>query len=173
MTRQIRVLIVATVLLASLGLSLYFWGRMPEVVPVHFNGAGQADNFGSRASMLILFPAVEVFLSALYLFAVFMVQRPVSWQKRVRRPVSEDDMEKIKLRGAGLLDWTLVVCMGLFLEVQLESFMVATQAAEKLSRVPMILIGLMMAGALYHVVQMFALQYRIIKKMRSGPPGAV
>lgn len=43
---------------------LVFWGRIPDQIPGHYNGAGKIDRWGSKLELLIL-PVVSVFL---YLF---------------------------------------------------------------------------------------------------------
>ncbi|MGM9950549.1 MAG: DUF1648 domain-containing protein [Lysinibacillus sp.] len=36
------------------------WGDMPDIVPTHFNGAGEADGWGSKFTLLIL-PSIAIF----------------------------------------------------------------------------------------------------------------
>lgn len=40
------------------------WGSLPDTVPTHFNGAGDADGWGSKFTLLIL-PVIAIFLHIL------------------------------------------------------------------------------------------------------------
>ena len=52
-------------ILAGMFLGLFvFWGRIPDQIPGHYNGAGEIDRWGSKFELLIL-PVVGVFM---YLF---------------------------------------------------------------------------------------------------------
>ena len=170
MSKQARVLIASFLLLSSLGLTMYFWNQLPECVPDHFNASGQADGYGSKKFLLMLFPGMEAFFCGLYAFALFTVQRPIYWKKRMRKPISELNLEKIKTRGVKILDWTMIFCMILFLDIQMESYMVATKAAQKLSNLPMGIMALMFAGAFYNIIRLFILQFQIIKEVRNAQP---
>ncbi len=45
----------AVLLLLSLWmLVLYAWLTLPAIIPIHFNGMGKADGFGSKATLLLL-----------------------------------------------------------------------------------------------------------------------
>jgi uncharacterized membrane protein len=170
MLKQARVIIASILLISSLGLTMLFWDRLPDSVANHFNAAGQADGYGPKKFMLLLFPGVEAFFCCLYAFALYTVRKPLNWKKRLRRPVSEENLEKIKMRGTGILDWAMLACMFLFLDVQVESYRVATRAAQKLSNLPMALIALMFVGVFYHIIRLFILQFQIIKEVRDGRP---
>lgn len=57
-------IIQIVIVLASIVLSIYFYQNFPEIVPIHWNVAGQADNFGSKAFGAFMFP---VLLIAIYI----------------------------------------------------------------------------------------------------------
>jgi uncharacterized membrane protein len=50
--------IALVVLVGMFVAALVLWPRMPEQLPVHWNAAGQADRWGSRAEGLLLLPAM-------------------------------------------------------------------------------------------------------------------
>lgn len=56
-------IIQIVIVLASIVLSIYFYQNFPEIVPIHWNVAGQADGFGSRAFGAFMMP---VLLIAMY-----------------------------------------------------------------------------------------------------------
>ncbi len=42
-------------------LPLYYYSGLPESIPIHYNGAGEVDSFGGRASIFIL-PTISTIL---------------------------------------------------------------------------------------------------------------
>ncbi len=51
-----------------LGLTAFFWGELPERVPVHWNAAGEIDRYGSRWELVFFGPGMM--LGTLLLFAL-------------------------------------------------------------------------------------------------------
>jgi uncharacterized membrane protein len=47
-------------LLAMLGLVIYYYPKLPEIIPTHFNGSGQPDGYGNKSDFWIL-PGISVF----------------------------------------------------------------------------------------------------------------
>lgn len=62
--RILQPLLVTAAVAASLGA----WPRVPERAPVHWNLAGEIDRYGGRAEVLLLMPAMMVFLWLLLRF---------------------------------------------------------------------------------------------------------
>lgn len=56
------------VVLGAVVVSLATWSRVPERAPVHWNLAGEVDRYGGRAEVLLLMPAMMVFLWLLMRF---------------------------------------------------------------------------------------------------------
>lgn len=56
------------VVLGAVVVSLATWSRVPERAPVHWNLAGEVDRYGGRAEVLLLMPAMMVFLWVLMRF---------------------------------------------------------------------------------------------------------
>lgn len=52
----------------ALGLTAFFWGELPERVPVHWNAAGEIDRYGSRWELVLFGPGMM--LGSLILFAL-------------------------------------------------------------------------------------------------------
>lgn len=57
-------LIAILLFLAVIIYTLFQWNQLPEQVPIHFNGAGEVDNFGSKWVLLLL-PMISAGLFAL------------------------------------------------------------------------------------------------------------
>ncbi|MEJ7680836.1 MAG: DUF1648 domain-containing protein [Segetibacter sp.] len=41
-------------LLLLVGLTLYSYSNLPDTIPIHFNGSGQVDNYGSKSTIISL-----------------------------------------------------------------------------------------------------------------------
>lgn len=54
------------IILASIVLSIYFYQNFPEVVPIHWNVSGEADNFSSKAFGAFLFPVILIAMYFLF-----------------------------------------------------------------------------------------------------------
>ena len=48
---------------AMIVLSLYYYNKLPDQIPVHFNAAGQADSFDSK-NMIFFLPTISILLYA-------------------------------------------------------------------------------------------------------------
>ncbi len=60
--------LAAAILIASFTVVGWYWQRLPARVPMHFNGAGDIDGYGSKGSLVgfaAIFTAIFVVLSAL------------------------------------------------------------------------------------------------------------
>jgi uncharacterized membrane protein len=47
--------------LTFLGTAIYYFPRLPDTIPTHFNGSGQPDGYGSKSSFWIM-PGIAVFV---------------------------------------------------------------------------------------------------------------
>jgi uncharacterized membrane protein len=47
-------LISVVVLITMIGLSIYAFFTLPDIIPTHFNGSGKPDDYGGKATILIL-----------------------------------------------------------------------------------------------------------------------
>ncbi len=61
-------LIILLLAVLMLGLGLYSYPRMPEVVAVHWNAQGMANGYGSRFQGAFLLPLITLGVAALLLF---------------------------------------------------------------------------------------------------------
>jgi uncharacterized membrane protein len=87
---QIAIEIIA--LLILVGMFVYpmvMWGSMPDKLPMHYNGAGEINRWGSKYEIIIL-PFISVFL---YLLLTIVVFFPSSWNI----PVTVTDRNRDKV----------------------------------------------------------------------------
>ncbi len=65
-------------------LTIKNYNNLPEIIPIHFNGSGQADGFGGKATILTL-PIVSTILfigmTVLNKFPHLLMIRPTSQKK--------------------------------------------------------------------------------------------
>ena len=47
--------LIACITIVSYAIGIFIWIRLPELVGIHFNLFGNADNFGSKNTLLVLF----------------------------------------------------------------------------------------------------------------------
>ena len=65
-----RTIILTTILcLLPIVAGLIFWDRLPEQLAIHFNSAGEPDNWASKPVAVLLMP---VFIAALHLLCLFI-----------------------------------------------------------------------------------------------------
>ena len=66
-TRNTLILILVLAVL-MVGIGLYSYPRMPEVVAVHWNAQGIANGYGSRFEAVFILPLITIVVAALLLF---------------------------------------------------------------------------------------------------------
>lgn len=71
-TNKTLLTVTSTVTLFPILWGLMIWSQLPNQIPIHFNAAGQANNFQSKALAVFGLP---VFLLLVHLFVIFMTAR--------------------------------------------------------------------------------------------------
>lgn len=69
MNRKKAILLTSLFVLIPMIVGLVLWNRLPEEIPVHFNSAGEPDNYKSKAFAVFLIP---LFLWAMHLLTGFI-----------------------------------------------------------------------------------------------------
>jgi len=67
-TEILPILLVVLAIIAS----FYFYANFPEQVPIHWNVAGEVDNYGSKAIGAFLFPGIILGMYLLFLILPFI-----------------------------------------------------------------------------------------------------
>ena len=73
--KTIEVVCAAVLLVMVLG-PIIFWGRLPDQIPGHFNGAGEIDRWASKWELLLM-PMFSVFMYALLSAACWLIGESV------------------------------------------------------------------------------------------------
>ena len=71
-TNKKLLLLTSMVILFPILWGLMIWSQLPNQIPIHFNAAGQANNFQSKALAVLGLP---VFFLLVHLFVIFMIGR--------------------------------------------------------------------------------------------------
>ena len=71
-TNKKLLILTSMVILFPMLWGLMIWSQLPNQIPIHFNVAGQANNFQSKALAVFGLP---VFLLLVHLFVIFMIGR--------------------------------------------------------------------------------------------------
>lgn len=59
MKKADKTLVFTTLLcLLPMAAGLFLWDRLPQEMPIHWNAAGQVDNYGSRALAVVGLPCI-------------------------------------------------------------------------------------------------------------------
>ena len=71
-TNKKLLIVTSMVILFPMLWGLMIWSQLPNQIPIHFNAAGQANNFQSKALAVFGLP---VFLLLVHLFVIFIIGR--------------------------------------------------------------------------------------------------
>jgi uncharacterized membrane protein len=133
------------VIIATAILLTYNYSRLPEQIPIHFNGQGEADGFGSK-SWLILLPIVSL---AIW-FPVFWLQnRPHQLNYPVR--ITPENAEHQYALASQFLQRVNLIQALLFLAATRVTIQAALNGSNRISpwTIPVFLIGIGVALIIY------------------------
>lgn len=70
MNRKKMILLTSFLVLIPMIVGLILWNKLPEEIPIHFNSAGEPDNYESKAFAVFFIP---LFLWAMHLLTGFII----------------------------------------------------------------------------------------------------
>jgi uncharacterized membrane protein len=98
---------------------LLFWGMvvwmypmLPDEIPIHFNGVGEADGFGSKDS-IFLTPIIATFL---VLLLSVLERNPENFNYAVE--ITEDNAPRQYLLGVRMMRWMKVLLLILYITIE-------------------------------------------------------
>ena len=81
MNRKKIIFLTSLITFVPMLVGLLFWSRLPEELPIHFNSAGEVDNYGSKAFVVFFLP--------LFLFAVHLISSFVTLHDPKKQNISD------------------------------------------------------------------------------------
>lgn len=108
-------------LLALLVVTAFWWARLPEIIPTHFDAAGHPNAYGTKASFFLL-PGVLAFVLAL-----FAVLSRFPWLFNYPVRITGENAARQYVRGRTLLAVLAAVLAWLFTFIQWEIGVAATE----------------------------------------------
>lgn len=72
---KISFLIAILLALASWGIAIYFWNKLPDVIPIHFGISGKADGWADKTIFnVFLIPFLQSIMLAAFVFLYYKPQ---------------------------------------------------------------------------------------------------
>ena len=85
-TNKKLLLLTSMVILFPMLWGLMIWSQLPNQIPIHFNFAGQANNFQSKPLVVFGLPIFDLMV---HLFMIFMI-----WENLIKKEVLKQNMEQ-------------------------------------------------------------------------------
>ncbi|MGE7694857.1 DUF1648 domain-containing protein [Lysinibacillus sp. NPDC094177] len=113
------------------------WGKLPEEIPGHFNGAGEVDRWGSKIEVLIV-PFIGIFL---WILLGLLEKAPQMHNYPAR--LNESNVEAFYLNSRKLLNEIKNLCLILFAAISFQMVRIALGEAVSLGGwfLPIVLIA--------------------------------
>lgn len=102
------------------------WGKLPEEIPGHFNGAGEVDRWGSKIELLIL-PFIGLFL---WILLGLLEKAPHMHNYPAR--LNESNVEAFYLNSRKGLNEIKNLCLILFAAISFQMIRIALGEAENI-----------------------------------------
>ncbi|MFJ6209060.1 DUF1648 domain-containing protein [Lysinibacillus sp. NPDC092081] len=102
------------------------WGKLPEKIPGHFNGAGEVNRWGSKIEILIL-PFIGIFL---WILLGLLEKAPHMHNYPAR--LNESNVEAFYLNSRKGLNETKNLCLILFAAISFQMVRIALGEAESI-----------------------------------------
>ncbi|SDZ08750.1 DUF1648 domain-containing protein [Bacillus sp. 166amftsu] len=113
------------------------WGNLPKQVPVHYNGAGVVDRWGTKWELLIL-PGIGVFI-LLLMQALEKFPEVHNYPRRFNK----SNAEKFYLNSRKAVNQLKNICLFIFALIQYESISIALGWGNGFGKllIPIVIIG--------------------------------
>ncbi len=141
---------IAIVLLVTMWLAaIYGYIQAPDIVPIHFNGSGEPDGFGSKATIFLM-PAIG---SALYALITFINQYPQIFNYPVT--ITDENRQRNYQYATRMLRILKLCLLLIFNYSVIEIYLASVHKTEGLGRWTLfIIIFLVNVPLIYFIVKM-------------------
>jgi len=117
--KNLRELIAAVGLVVMVGVVAMHYTSLPQVIPIHFNGAGVADGWGNKSMVWFLVAVGCVVYAGMTLASFFpnLISMPVSRERlQAAQPIAIEMIGWVKVIAVWMFAWinwmTVSVAMG-------------------------------------------------------------
>ncbi len=163
-THQIGLGIAGLLALLSWGIAIYYWGKLPDVIPTHFAWNGLPDAWNGKSLWyVLLLPIVQILITALMTFLYYKPQysdMPTTMWLTTLEPSKRDhafDLIRTMLVGTSL--WIGLIMTYLTLTLNLAAFPETLDNAGYITVNPIIILGLV-SGMILWLIWWTAKVYR-------------
>lgn len=131
-------LIGGGIFFASILYIIVVWGKIPDEVPGHFNGAGEVDRWGSKFELFIL-PFIGLFL---WILLGLLEKAPHMYNYPAR--LNENNVEAFYLSSRKILNELKNYCLIIFAIISIQIVRISLGDAQSLSWwfLPLVIIGI-------------------------------
>ncbi|GLC89504.1 DUF1648 domain-containing protein [Lysinibacillus piscis] len=116
---------------------IYMWEDLPTNIPMHFDGAGEVDRWGSKWQLLIL-PAI-----GLILWVMMALFEKMPHIHNYPERLNEKNVERFYLNSRKLLNEVKNFCLILFAGISVQTIRIAMEKTDSLGWwfLPIVIIG--------------------------------
>ncbi len=128
--------------------TVYSYFQLPDIIPIHFDAAGNPDSYGNKATLFLL-PGIAILM---FLFISYINTHP-EWFNYAVQITAENAREQYS-NACRMLRLLKVSIMLIFLIIVACSYLVATESLSKLpAGIIFIIIGLAVGPVLIHLIR--------------------
>ncbi len=107
---KIYFLAAALMALASWIIAIYYWDKLPQVIPIHFGISGQADDWANKSIFYVfLIPFLQTLILGMFIFLYYKPQYSdiptTMWLTTLDKKHREHAFELIRIMLVGMSLW--------------------------------------------------------------------
>jgi len=136
--------ITAMVTIAMIAIPLYYYSDLPSTIPIHFDGAGKVDGYGSKNNIWLM--------PVLGLFTFIGIRYLLRIPHRFNYPteVTEENAEHLYKNGLSLMRYVLLFTQVIFLVVVAATIFSAIESKNFLG--PWFTISILLGGFILPII---------------------
>lgn len=110
LSHRIYLIFAALLAIASWIIAIYYWNKLPNVIPIHFGISGQADDWANKSLFYVfLIPALQSVLLGVFVFLYYKPQYSdiptTMWLMTLDKKHREHAFELIRIMLVGTSIW--------------------------------------------------------------------
>jgi uncharacterized membrane protein len=134
-------------------MSLYYYKELPETIPIHFNGLGEADGYGSKKTIFML----PIIATMLYFFLFYLSRSPETFNYSVK--ITPENKEQQYNNAVRLMKIMSVVIVIIFLIIDYSTIKTALNKENNIGfyTLPLVL-SIIFVPIIYYIYKSFKLK---------------